>query len=162
MISTVALFWALCVVCIVNMARYFSSLRALLVVLRGCDPLLYQYVDGGGFFTSHGQPNKQMRLVWYIYAQRYRDHHDDEFIRRCERVSRPVHPHQRIMRSGADQYGCAVDLALEQKKAGQFPDPLNTVDSAFLCLMARRFKAYVLRFCRPDKASPPSGTVTLR
>ena len=62
MISTVALFWALCVVCIVNMARYFSSLRALLVVLRNCDPLLYQYVDGGGFFTSHGQPNKQVRL----------------------------------------------------------------------------------------------------
>ncbi len=29
-----------------------------------------------------------MRLVWYIYAQRYRDHHDDEFIRRCERVRR--------------------------------------------------------------------------
>ena len=27
-------------------------------------------------------------LVWYIYAQRYRDHHDDEFIRRCERVRR--------------------------------------------------------------------------
>lgn len=48
MISTVALFWALCVVCVVNMARYYSSLRALLVVLRGCDPLLYQYVDGGG------------------------------------------------------------------------------------------------------------------
>lgn len=68
MISTVSLFWALCVVCIVNMARYFSSLRALLVVLRGCDPLLYQYVDGGGFFTTHGQPNKQVRLVWYIYA----------------------------------------------------------------------------------------------
>lgn len=68
MISTIALFWALCVVCVVNMARYFSSLRALLVVLRGCDPLLYQYVDGGGFFTSHGQPSKQMRLVWYIYA----------------------------------------------------------------------------------------------
>ncbi|WCH43135.1 universal stress protein UspB [Escherichia coli] len=88
MISTVALFWALCVVCIVNMARYFSSLRALLVVLRNCDPLLYQYVDGGGFFTNHGQPNKQVRLVWYIYAQRYRDHHDDEFIRRCERVRR--------------------------------------------------------------------------
>ena len=88
MISNIALFWALCVVCVVNMARYFSSLRALLVVLRGCDPLLYQYVDGGGFFTSHGQPSKQMRLVWYIYAQRYRDHHDDEFIRRCERVRR--------------------------------------------------------------------------
>ena len=80
MISTVALFWALCVVCIVNMARYFSSLRALLVVLRGCDPLLYQYVDG--------QPSKQMRLVGYIYYQRYRDHHDEEFIRRCERLRR--------------------------------------------------------------------------
>lgn len=88
MISTVALFWALCVVCIVNMARYFSSLRALLVVLRGCYSLLYQYVDGGGFFTSHGQPSKQMRLVGYIYYQRYRDHHDEEFIRRCERLRR--------------------------------------------------------------------------
>ena len=52
MISTIALFWALCVVCLVNMARYFSSLRSLLAVLR------------------------------------YRDHHDDEFIRRCERVRR--------------------------------------------------------------------------
>ncbi|CAK5456209.1 Universal stress protein B [Escherichia coli] len=62
MISTVALFWALCVVCIVNMARYFSSLRALLVVLRNCDPLLYQYVDGGGFFTSHGT-NQTNRCV---------------------------------------------------------------------------------------------------
>ena len=86
MISTIALFWALCVICLVNMARYFSSLRALLVVLRGCDPLLYQYVDGGGFFTSHGQPVKQVRLVRYIWAQRYLDHHDEEFIRRCERV----------------------------------------------------------------------------
>lgn len=86
MISTLALFWALCVVCLVNMARYYSSLRALLVVLRGCDPLLYQYVDGGGFFTSHGQPSKQIRLVRYIFAQRYLDHHDPEFMRRCERV----------------------------------------------------------------------------
>jgi len=48
MISTIALFWARCVVCIVNMARYFSSLIALLAVLRGWDPLLYQYVDGAG------------------------------------------------------------------------------------------------------------------
>ena len=86
MISTVALFWALCVVCVINMARYFSSLRALLFVLRGCDPLLYQYVDGGGFFTSHGQPSKQIRLVRYIFAQRYNEHHDPEFIRRCQRV----------------------------------------------------------------------------
>ncbi|ACT08912.1 universal stress protein UspB [Dickeya chrysanthemi Ech1591] len=86
MISTFALFWALCVVCIINMARYYSSLRVLLLILRDCDPLLYQYVDGSGFFTSHGQPSKQLRLVRYIYAQRYLDHHDPEFIRRCARV----------------------------------------------------------------------------
>lgn len=86
MISTVALFWALCVVCLINMARYFSSLRTLLIVLRGCDPLLYQYVDGGGFFTAHGQPSKQVRLVRYIWKRHYLDHHDEEFIRRCERV----------------------------------------------------------------------------
>ena len=88
MINTVALFWALCVVCVINMSRYYSSLRALLIVLRGCDPLLYQYVDGGGFFTVNGQPSKQLRLVRYIFAQRYLDHHDQEFKRRCERVRR--------------------------------------------------------------------------
>ncbi|OSM95198.1 MULTISPECIES: universal stress protein UspB [Lonsdalea] len=85
-ISTFALFWALCVICVINMARYYSSLRVLLLVLRDCDPLLYQYVDGRGFFTTHGQPSKQLRLVRYIYSQRYLDHHDPEFIRRCERV----------------------------------------------------------------------------
>jgi universal stress protein B len=68
------------------MACYFSSLRAFLVVLRGCDPLLYQYVHGAGFFTSYGQPSKQVRRVRYIRSQRYLDHHDDEFIHRCERV----------------------------------------------------------------------------
>ncbi|MBG6249345.1 MULTISPECIES: universal stress protein UspB [Symbiopectobacterium] len=86
MISTFALFWALSIVCVINMARYYSSLRVLLMILRDCDPLLYQYVDGGGFFTSHGQPSKQIRLVRYIYAQRYLEHHDEEFMRRCERV----------------------------------------------------------------------------
>ncbi|EJA4670994.1 universal stress protein UspB, partial [Escherichia coli] len=34
MINTVALFWALFLVCVINMLRYYSSLRALLVVLR--------------------------------------------------------------------------------------------------------------------------------
>lgn len=86
MISTFALFWPLCIVCVINMARYYSSLRVLLMILRDCDPLLYQYVDGGGFFTSHGQPSKQIRLVRYIYAQRYLEHHDEAFMRRCERV----------------------------------------------------------------------------
>ena len=55
------------------------------MVLRGCDPLLYQYVDGGGFLRRTGNPANRC-VWWYIYAQRYRDHHDDEFIRRCERV----------------------------------------------------------------------------
>lgn len=114
MISTVSLFWALCVVCIVNMARYFSSLRALLVVLRGCDPLLYQYVDGGGFFTTHGQPNKQVRLVWYIYAQRYRDHHDEELFAVVTRAP-PVSADQRVMRFGGGELDCAHDLALNEK-----------------------------------------------
>lgn len=86
MISAFALFWALCIVCVINMAGYYSSLRVLLMILRDCDPLLYQYVDGGGFFTSHRQPSKQIRLVRYIYAQRYLEHHDEEFMRRCERV----------------------------------------------------------------------------
>ncbi|MBW6807820.1 universal stress protein UspB, partial [Salmonella enterica subsp. enterica serovar Weltevreden] len=80
MISTVSLFWALCVVCIVNMARYFSSLRALLVVLRGCDPLLYQYVDGGGFFTT---------LDLTLYIQTFLLSYDcDNFLRIYSRGER--------------------------------------------------------------------------
>jgi len=78
--------WALGLVTLINMARYYSTLRALLLVLRDCDPLLYQYVDGGGFFTAHGQPSKQVRLVRYIFAQRYLEHHDAEFMRRCGRL----------------------------------------------------------------------------
>lgn len=66
MISTIALFWALCVVCVVNMARYFSSLRALLVVLRGCDPLLYQYVDGAGFLPHTG--SRASRFDWCVIS----------------------------------------------------------------------------------------------
>ena len=84
------LFWALCLVCLINMVRYLSSLHALLIVLRGCDPMLYHHVDGGCFFTSHGDPVKQVRLVRYICSQRYRDHHNDEFIRRCEWVRSQV------------------------------------------------------------------------
>lgn len=66
MISTIALFWALCIVCVVNMARYFSSLRALLVVLRGCDPLLYQYVDGGGFYVARAAQQTDAPGVVYL------------------------------------------------------------------------------------------------
>ncbi len=56
MISTIALFWALCVVCVVNMARYFSSLRALLVVLRGCDPCSISMLMAAAFLPRMGSP----------------------------------------------------------------------------------------------------------
>lgn len=85
MISTARAVLGLCIVCVVNMARYFSSLRALLAVFCGCGTLCYQWCWMAEALP-HGQPSKQMRLVWYIYGQRYRDHHDEEFIRRCERV----------------------------------------------------------------------------
>ncbi len=58
------------------------------MVLRNCDPLLYQYVDWRGLFYLTWPTQQTGAIVWYIYAQRYRDHHDDEFIRRCERVRR--------------------------------------------------------------------------
>lgn len=74
-----------------------------------------------------------MRLVWYIYAQRYRDHHDDEFIRRCERVRGQFILTSALCGLGANQHGCADYLALmpttDTKKAGQKTDPLFTVHS---------------------------------
>lgn len=57
MISTVALFWALCVVCIVNMARYFSSLRALLVVLRNCGSI--NMLMEGAFLPHMANPTNR-------------------------------------------------------------------------------------------------------
>ncbi|EKT56114.1 universal stress protein UspB [Providencia burhodogranariea] len=86
MFSMIALFWALCILCIINMMRYFSSLRVLLYILRDTDPLLYQSVDGNGFFTTHGQFNKQLKLIRYINNKQYLDHFDSEVIRRCDRI----------------------------------------------------------------------------
>ncbi|AYA41707.1 universal stress protein UspB [Xenorhabdus nematophila] len=86
MYNTVALFWAVCLICIVNMLRYFSSLRALLSILRQADPLLYQSVDGNGFFTTNSQFNKQIRLVRYINSQSYLNHHDPDVILLCKRL----------------------------------------------------------------------------
>ncbi|WP_272536013.1 MULTISPECIES: universal stress protein UspB [unclassified Providencia] len=72
--------------CILNMMRYFSSIRVLLSILRDSDPLLYQSVDGNGFFTTHGQLNKQLRLVRYINTKQYLEHYDPDVIFRCERI----------------------------------------------------------------------------
>lgn len=81
-----ALFWAILTVCLVNIARYFSALRTLLAVLRGCDPQRYREVDGAGFFTARGKPDKQMRLVRYIWRREYLEHAHSEFRQCCERV----------------------------------------------------------------------------
>ncbi|CDL82801.1 universal stress protein UspB [Xenorhabdus szentirmaii] len=86
MFNTNALFWAMSLICIINMARYFSSLRALLSILRQSDPMLYQSVDGNSFFTTGGQFNKQIRLVRYINSQSYINHHDPDVIMLCERL----------------------------------------------------------------------------
>lgn len=81
-----AWFWALCILCIINMMRYFSSIRVLLFILRESDPLLYQSVDGNGFFTAHGQWTKHIKLIRYINTKQYTNHHDPEVILRCERI----------------------------------------------------------------------------
>lgn len=86
MFSMIVLFWALCILCIINMMRYFSSIRVLLSILRESDPLLYLSVDGNGFFTTHGQLNKQLRLVRYINNKQYLEHYNPEVILRCERI----------------------------------------------------------------------------
>ncbi|MBC8953356.1 universal stress protein UspB [Xenorhabdus sp. PB62.4] len=86
MFNAIALFWAVCFICIINMVRYFSSLRALLSILRESDPMLYQSVDGNGFFTTNSQFSKQFRLVRYINSQSYINHHDPDVILLCERL----------------------------------------------------------------------------
>ncbi|MBD2812661.1 universal stress protein UspB [Xenorhabdus sp. Vera] len=86
MFNTVVLFWAVFLICIVNMLRYFSSLRVLLSILRESDPMLYQSVDGNGFFTTNSQFNKQIRLVRYINSQSYINHHNPDVILLCERL----------------------------------------------------------------------------
>ncbi|MCC8365297.1 universal stress protein UspB [Xenorhabdus sp. PB61.4] len=86
MFSMLAFFWAICIICIINILRYISSLRALLFILRQADPMLYQAIDGNGFFTGNGQFSKQMRLVRYINTQGYLNHHNDDVIFFCERL----------------------------------------------------------------------------
>ncbi|MDX7987334.1 universal stress protein UspB [Xenorhabdus sp. 12] len=88
MFNTMAFFWAIGLICIVNMLRYFSSLRVLLSLLRQSDPMLYQSVGGNGFFTASGQFSKQIRLVRYINSQSYINHHDPDVVSQCERLRR--------------------------------------------------------------------------
>ncbi|MDW6002463.1 universal stress protein UspB [Vibrio mangrovi] len=86
MISGDTILLALMAVTLVNVARYLTALRALIYIMREAHPLLYQQVDGPGFFTTHGNMNKQVRLFHYIKSKEYLHHHDPVFTGKCERV----------------------------------------------------------------------------
>lgn len=86
MISGDTILMALALVTLINVARYFTVLRSLIYIMREAHPLLYQQVDGPGFFTAHGNVNKQVRLFHYLKSREYLHHHDEVFISKCERV----------------------------------------------------------------------------
>ncbi|MCQ1056662.1 MULTISPECIES: universal stress protein UspB [Photobacterium] len=88
MMSGDAIVLALFLVAVVNVSRYVSTLRTLLAVMRECDPLLYQQVDGRGFFSSQGNVTKQIRLFHYIRSHQYHNHHDPVFMDKCSKVRR--------------------------------------------------------------------------
>lgn len=70
----------------VNIIRYLSTLKTLLFVMREAHPLLYQQVDGRGFFTTHGNFGKQTKLLQYLWQEEYLDHHDTLFVFKCEKA----------------------------------------------------------------------------
>ncbi|MGL4270481.1 MAG: universal stress protein UspB [Plesiomonas sp.] len=78
--------WVLLLLSALNIARYLSSLRVLLFIMRDCDPYLYLLVDGRGFFRPTGVLSKQIRLFHYLREQRYLSHHDPRFITKCIQV----------------------------------------------------------------------------
>lgn len=50
MISGDTILFALMLVTAINVARYVTALRSLIYIMREAHPLLYQQVDGRGFF----------------------------------------------------------------------------------------------------------------
>nr|WP_198532390.1 universal stress protein UspB [Salinivibrio sp. IB643] len=77
-------------VTVINIARYVSSLRALVVMLRDANPLLYQQIcrRESNFFTlsPQGDISRQKRLYQYIRSQEYLHHHDAVFVGKCNKV----------------------------------------------------------------------------
>ncbi|GEA51240.1 universal stress protein B [Vibrio inusitatus NBRC 102082] len=86
MISGDLIIFALMIVTAVNSMRYISTLRALIFVMREAHPLLYQQVDGRGFFTTQGNVVKQFRLFHYLKSKEYSQHHDPVFVGKCDKV----------------------------------------------------------------------------
>ena len=86
MISGDTIIFTLMIITCVNLARYLTALRSLIYVMREAHPLLYQQVDGGGFFTTHGNVVKQVRLFHYIKDREYSNHHDEVFVEKCTKV----------------------------------------------------------------------------
>lgn len=86
MINVDIILFALMLVTFVNVARYLTALRSLIYIMREAHPLLYQQVDGNGFFTTHGNVTKQVRLYYYLKSKEYHHHHDEVFTGKCERV----------------------------------------------------------------------------
>jgi len=86
MISGDTIIFTLMVIVSVNLARYLTALRSLIYIMREAHPLLYQQVDGGGFFTTHGNVVKQVRLFHYIKDKEYSNHHDQVFVSKCAKV----------------------------------------------------------------------------
>jgi len=86
MINADTILFTLMLISLVNMARYLTALRSLIYIMREAHPLLYQQVDGGGFFTTHGNVTKQVRLFHYLKSREFHHHHDEIFTGKCERV----------------------------------------------------------------------------
>lgn len=86
MISADTLLTALTVVTFINLVRYITALRSLIFIMREAHPLLYQQVDGRGFFSTHGNMTKQVRLYHYLKDKEYLHHHEDVFINKCSKV----------------------------------------------------------------------------
>ncbi len=71
----------------VNMARYFSSLRALLVVLRNWIHCSINMLMEGAFLPHMANQQTDASRLVYLCPTLSRSSRD-EFIRRCERVRR--------------------------------------------------------------------------
>ncbi|WP_105902835.1 universal stress protein UspB [Vibrio gangliei] len=86
MISADTLLTALSLVTLINFVRYITALRSLIFIMREAHPLLYQQVDGRGFFSTHSNFPKQVRLYHYLKDKEYLHHHEDVFINKCSKV----------------------------------------------------------------------------